>query len=30
MTDVGNTLRSVANTYDEEEAAHEHQIKNLY
>jgi hypothetical protein len=30
MTDVGNTLRSVANTYDEEEAAHEHKIKNLY
>jgi hypothetical protein len=30
MTDIGKTLRSVANIYDEEEAAHEHRIKNLY
>ena len=30
MTDIGSTLRSVADTYDSEEAAGEHRLRNLY
>jgi hypothetical protein len=30
MTDVGSTLRTVANIYDQEESAHEHRIKKVY
>lgn len=30
MTEIGSTLRSVADTYDSEEAAGEHRLRNLY
>jgi hypothetical protein len=30
MTDVGNTLRSVADVYEQEEAANVHQLNNVY
>ena len=30
MTEVGKTLRSVADTYDQEEAANVHKLKNIY
>lgn len=30
MTDIANTLRQVANTYDEEEEENLHHLKNLY
>lgn len=30
MTDIGKTLRSVADTYDQEEAANVHKLKNIY
>jgi hypothetical protein len=30
MTDVGKTLRSVADIYDQEETAKVHKLKNLY
>jgi hypothetical protein len=30
MTEVAGTLRAVADTYDREEARHEHALRNLY
>jgi hypothetical protein len=30
MTEIGNTLRSVADTYDAEDQAAEHRIRNVY
>jgi uncharacterized protein YukE len=30
MSEVGATLRSVADTYDQEEARNEHSLRNLY
>lgn len=30
MTDIANTLRSVADTYEQEEAANVHKLKNIY
>ena len=30
MTDIGRTLRSVADTYDAEDKASEHRIRNIY
>ena len=30
MTNIGNTLRQVATTYDEEDAAADHRNRNLY
>ncbi|WP_217281735.1 hypothetical protein [Kibdelosporangium persicum] len=30
MTEVANTLRSVADTYEQEEAANVHKLKNIY
>jgi hypothetical protein len=30
MTEIASTLRNVATTYDQEESAKEHGLKNLY
>jgi uncharacterized protein YukE len=30
MTEVGKTLRDVANAYDADEAANEHRLRNIY
>jgi hypothetical protein len=30
MAEIGKTLRSVADTYDQEDASNEHKLKNIY